>query len=506
MKILNNLQNKRQHLLQGALVMLALCGFLFFFALRAFAAPGVVKTSNVNVRASADATSEAVGAVNEDDKVDILGEETGADGKIWYKVKLTNGVVGYIRSDFVSKQEEGAQAPDDEDEEQTQPTTVTPVTEKKAYVKGRTPVNIRKEASTTSAKVATAEGGSELTITGEATGTDGKKWYQVTFKGNGTTMKGFVRSDLLGFEAPEQEPEETEIEGELDDSETTEETTEPVSEETPSVPVPEEPVKEAGASVADLTLLEPVSTLENIPVGFEQTEIDDYTAWTKDNYFIIYAARGDEEPQWYLFDSVIKGYVRYGTVFSNQTVTVVKETPLFNWLSFVLIGVIAVLAGVVIFLIFKLSQNKGGYDDYEEYDDDDDGDDESDFEMELDDEEEAAPVQREMNYINQRPLENKTIEPKTLIMPAPELPETFETEESEVFAQEEEIEEEEQEEEVVPVTREKKGFGKKLLDYFTTEVDDDDDDEDDDDEIEEDEILTSDDDDDDDDDLNFIDI
>ena len=504
MKILNNLQNKRQHLLQSALVMFALCGFLLLFSLKAFAAPGIVTTSNVNVRAAADAASESVGAVNENDRVEILAEETGADGNVWYKVQLANGVVGYIRSDFVSKQEEGAQPPEQEEEqeEQTQPTTVTPVAEKKAYVKGTTPVNIRKEASTTSAKVATAAGGSELTITGEATGTDGRKWYQVTFSGNGTTMKGFVRSDLLDFNAPEQEPEEVEIEGELDNPDASEETTEPVSEEEPSVPETEEPVKEAGASVADLILLEPESTLENIPVGFEQTEIDDYTAWTKDNYFIIYASKGNEVPQWYVFDSVLKGYVRYGSVFTNQTVTVIEETPLFNWLSFVLVGVIAVLAGVVIFLIFKLSQNRGGYADYEEYDDDDD--DESDFEMELDDDddEESVPTQHEMNYINQKPLENKTIEPKTLIMPAPELPTDFGVQDDA-----EEIEEEVEEEEITPAATEKKGFGKKLLDYFTTEVDDDDDDDDEDDEDDDDEIEeTGFDASDDDDDLNFIDI
>ena len=462
-----------KRMLRMAMCGMLTCFFMMLFSLNVFAANGVVKTSNVNIRAKAGTDSESVGAANLNDKVTILAEETGSDGKVWYKVKTANDITGYIRSDFVTKESEG----------EADTTQVTAVDAKKGYVKGSNGVNIRKSASTSSAKVATAQGGSEVTIVGEANGSDGKLWYQIQFEGNGTQMNGYIRSDLIDFNPPQQDAETTEISGE-GSSETTPETSE--EPEVPSEEVPVEPTPETDTtSAADLVLVEPESTLENIPEGFTQTAIkfgdDEITAWAKGDFYIVYASKNGEAPQWYLFDGAIKGYVKYsGLMPAQQTAPVEEKAPLFNWLTIVLLALVLILAAVVVVLLLKVFKNQDyDYDDYDEDDDDED------------DEEDVAVTKHEMNYVNQRPMENKTIEPKTLIMPDPGLTYTSDMDEDE-----DDEYDEDDEDEVVTSRPKKKGFGKKLLDYFTTEVDEDEDEDDGDD----------DDDDDDDDDLNFIDL
>lgn len=495
MKKQMNMTDNRRQIIRVVLCCAIFSLFIMLFSLKVLAASGVVNTSNVNVRAKASATSEAVGSANENDKVTILAEETGADGKLWYKVKLTDGTTGYIRSDFIKKDA------DTSAEEET--TQVTTVAEKKAYVKGENGVNIRKAASATSTKIATAVGGSEVTIIGEATGSDGNLWYQIQFDGNGTKMKGFIRSDLIDFNKPEQNAEVVEIGGEADSEE-------PASEEEL---IPESPVTDSDAAqktevtadVSELMVLEPESMLENIPAGFEQVEImfgeNSVTAWAKGDFYIFYASKSNDTPQWYLYDRTVKGYVKYTGLFSNQTIIVEENASVFNWLTFVLLAfVILLIAAVVVLVLMLLKKRDDYYGEAEaEYDDDDEEDYDNDDAFE--NVKETPPVKHEMNYVNQRPMQNKVVEPKTLIMPAPNVA----YEDEELTEEVEEEYEEDEMEEATPKTRKKKGFGQKLLDYFTTEVEeDDDDDEDEEDDDDNDDVIVSDDDDDD--DLNFIDL
>ncbi len=58
-------------------------------------------------------------------------------------------------------------------------------------------LNVRKEASTTSSIVCKLSQGTKVSIVSETTGTDGMKWYRVSFSYNGGTYKGYVRADLL---------------------------------------------------------------------------------------------------------------------------------------------------------------------------------------------------------------------------------------------------------------------------------------------------------------------
>lgn len=57
---------------------------------------------NVNIRAAADPNSADIGDAHNGDVFVKLGEEPGADGKVWIKVQFNGEQVGYIRSDFLA--------------------------------------------------------------------------------------------------------------------------------------------------------------------------------------------------------------------------------------------------------------------------------------------------------------------------------------------------------------------------------------------------------------------
>ena len=63
-------------------------------------------------------------------------------------------------------------------------------------------LNVRKEASTSSNIVCKLSKGTKVSIVSEKTGTDGLKWYSVSFTYNGGTYKGYIRSDLLTAQKP----------------------------------------------------------------------------------------------------------------------------------------------------------------------------------------------------------------------------------------------------------------------------------------------------------------
>ena len=60
-----------------------------------------VTTATARIRKSASTSDDSVGTVNKGAVLNVTGETTGADGKVWYQIE-NNGVTGYIRSDLVS--------------------------------------------------------------------------------------------------------------------------------------------------------------------------------------------------------------------------------------------------------------------------------------------------------------------------------------------------------------------------------------------------------------------
>ena len=164
---------------------------------------GTVSTDNVKVRESASTTASQVSSLKNGDKVDIIDEATDASGYVWYKIRVNKSETGYVRSALISKaggssssattattttntsQANGAAA--------SLPATTVTTTDTKT---GTTldNVNVRQGAGTAYDAVGKVAKGDTVTITGEATGTDNKTWYQVTF---GNDKQGFIRSDLL---------------------------------------------------------------------------------------------------------------------------------------------------------------------------------------------------------------------------------------------------------------------------------------------------------------------
>lgn len=165
----------------------------------ALAATGTITSSNVKVRSEASTSSSQVSSLDSGDKVDIVDETTDSQGYVWYRIYINDTEFGYVRSDLVSK--EGATpSTDAATSTAAQPETqVTAVDAQTATITVAS-ANVRSGAGTGYSSVGTVKNGDAVTVTGEATGTDNNKWYQIQFGTSGRT--GFVRSDLLQIGAP----------------------------------------------------------------------------------------------------------------------------------------------------------------------------------------------------------------------------------------------------------------------------------------------------------------
>lgn len=179
-----------------------------------------VTASSAKIRKSADSSSEVVGSTTKDKTISIKSQTQGADGYTWYEVYVDANTLGYIRSDLVSITD-GSTPPSSSNTTSAATTTntatpapaanetpveVTAVEPMSATVTGGQSVRVRSNASTTSQIVSTAENGTALTVTGQATGTDGNTWYQVSFISNNTEVTGFIRSDYVALSGELQAP------------------------------------------------------------------------------------------------------------------------------------------------------------------------------------------------------------------------------------------------------------------------------------------------------------
>ena len=477
-EVMKNTMKKVMKSFAGKAVMgfAAIALAMFVFTITALAdTEGTVTGDRVNVRAEANTTSAVLTKVTANEKVTIIEETKGSDGNTWYKIKTSGGTTGFVRSDYVKKG--GAAAtPTGQD----QPTAkVTAVDNKTAYIKGEDgTVNIRKDATTNSSIVATAKAKSEVTVTGEATAADGYKWYQIKFSSGGTSMTGFIRSDLVTFTKPasNEKPVETNIEGNQGDDNPASET----PSETPSEEVPDEK-PEDNASTATLQFLEPVGEPSNIPTGYEKVDVkmgeQIYSAWAKGDYYIVYGVSGNSDAQWYVYDYKNNSFVSYAGLFADETA---KKSSGFNPMILVVILGILLLVFIVATILLAIKafgrhdndDDEDGYDfDYDDEDDEDDGD---DFEELDEDDYEVKPARTK-----------KVILPKKEEKPEPV--EEYDEEDDDEYYEEDEDDEDEEEEYVKPkkAKKEKKSFKDKILDYFT--VKEEDDEEDDEEEYDEDE-------------------
>ena len=187
-----------------------------------------VTASSAKIRKSADSSSEVIGSAAKDKTISIKSQTKGVDGYTWYEVYVDANTLGYIRSDLVSITD-GSTPSSSSNTTTTNTTTntttetttttqtpaanetpvdVTAVEPVSATVTGGQSVRVRSNASTTSQIVTTAENGMALTVTGQATGTDGNTWYQVNFISNNAEVTGFIRSDYVALSGELQAPSE----------------------------------------------------------------------------------------------------------------------------------------------------------------------------------------------------------------------------------------------------------------------------------------------------------
>lgn len=313
---------------------------------------GKITAQSAKVRAEANVTSSVVGSTAQGATVTVTGKTTDSAGMLWYEVYVDENTKGYIRSDLMEAdgdvpetsggasasgggQSQGAAASGAESAAETpldaQYATVTVAVAK-----------IRSGPSTNDRVVDSLPQGSQLIVSGQSNGSDGKLWFYVTFMDtNGAERTGFVRSDLIerGEMVPVEEPEEV---------------------------LPEEPQVEEEQPSG--------------PVG-------------NGEYEVVYAPNEDGEDVWWLYHydtetgqgtrQKLEEVLAAAHAQSQNNDINAKTVSTQRIVIIVLIAVIIILAVVMTIMIFKL---RDAY--YESYEDDEE--DEEDDE----DEEDEEPVRR----------------------------------------------------------------------------------------------------------------
>lgn len=219
-------------------------------------------------------------------------------------------------------------APEENASEQASGGTVTSVT----VTAGN--VNVRSDASTSASKAGTASNGTEMTVTGEKADSSGMTWYAVTYESNGSTVSGYIRSDLV--EAHVTAPVEAE----------------------PEAPAEEEP--------AD-TPEEPVVT---------------------NDYFVQYEddGTGSGVNAWYLYDSIrgtkykIDNLLNAEETNQSNEKLMEEQTGKLKMIIVALAAVILILIIVLTVLILKLRNSSYDDDDYDDEDDEEEDEDEEEEE------------------------------------------------------------------------------------------------------------------------------
>lgn len=156
-----------------------------------------ITASALRVRSSASTSSDVVANLLRGDKVSVRKVKTGTDGKEWTKISFTiNGTRyhGYVHSDNLSRTKPSGDSSQSSSSNNSSAGTGTTV---RTGTVTRSVINVRQSATTSSSVVAKLRTGASVTIQSETMGTDGRKWYYVSCVYNGSTVNGYIRSDLL---------------------------------------------------------------------------------------------------------------------------------------------------------------------------------------------------------------------------------------------------------------------------------------------------------------------
>lgn len=333
------------------------------FSMTAFsvlAAEGKV-TATAVIRADTSTDSEAVGSATKGKTIDILEAVKDSSGTVWYKVPISGGGYGYIRSDLVQTSETieiSSNASSSQTNNKPADTVPTSIGEQQATIKSSDNANIRSGASTQHAVVASVPNGTPVTLIGEATDGSGNKWYQLTCSYNNKSIEGYVRWDLIEVGA-----------GESSEGGGAEGTgTEGAEGENPESAEGENPEGTGDA-----------------PAEGTQASADGHN-----DYEVVYTNQNETgEYDYYLFMNADGTMVKVSellsaSTYANESIQKIQgQLDKEKIIIFILAGVIVLLFIVITILLLKI---RGLY--YEDYDEDD--------EEEEEEEEEPEPVRKKV--------------------------------------------------------------------------------------------------------------
>lgn len=394
---MKNIRGNRKHVFAAVLVWLIMSMAMVCLADE----KGTVKVESAKIRQTADTSSNQLGSVAKGGTVDIIGETTGTDGKKWYQVYVDANTKGFIRADLIDRSGSGSLPTVDgsagngagtSSNDGNESAGVT-ATQPKAATVVKNGVRVRKSASTESTEVATVSRGIVVAVTGETTGTDNQKWYQVTFKHSDKDINGFIRADLVTFDDVPDDPAISEITGaQNSDGEQQKE------QETQEQEEPKQEDNSGGDEYAGIIYMN-VEEEPYIMPGFEYVKLDwnnqKIDAYRNGTFFIVYAQKQNGEEGWYLLDKEMGVYQRYPYTAENVTVPSAGAIS-GNLVPMIAMGAVIVILVLVILILFVKLRGKG--DSYEEYDEDDDySDDDIEDIDDLDDMDDAPasqPVRR----------------------------------------------------------------------------------------------------------------
>ena len=158
------------------------------------------------------------------DKADVLGEKKDKGGIVWYKVSFAFGgktVTGFVRSDFVKITNENVDSADNKGKKNTKKTTNK--TKKASSIKETSKYSYKGEVKIKGLRLRTGVGtdkpqykignvgvvlpsGQVLSITAEKNDAKKVKWYKISTKVNGKTVKGYVISDFVKLSVNKSSP------------------------------------------------------------------------------------------------------------------------------------------------------------------------------------------------------------------------------------------------------------------------------------------------------------
>ena len=384
---------------------------ILLFGMTVFAeTTGTIIPASAKIRAEANTSSTVIASVTSGKTISITDEVTGDDGSTWYQVFVDASTKGFIRSDLVQKSTSTDSAQSTTTTTQTPSTTSVTAVDNQSCKVSVTSAKVRKNASTSADMVASVSRGTALTVTGKATGDDGKEWYQISFTYNNQSYTGFIRSDLVTFgELEEEAPAVTEVEGttasDTDETATeeqaatdTESAEGTVSSDTVAQKQTTEETQQPQTPVSEITILTTEET-PPLPDGFTEVAVtlndQAVRAWKNGDFYIFYGQSSSGSEGFYMYDSAEVTYQRYymSNVIAQEESD--GDGSIYKTLVIVLGVVVVLLLVLVTILAIKMNDYRSEL-EWDDDDDDDEDEDEDEIEddEEDDEEEEVRPVRK----------------------------------------------------------------------------------------------------------------